>query len=173
MRTILGITLLLVAVAAFAGPPWPPKQASNLKGLRACDFPKDADIGFYSAPVPGRKGFRFNYRHKGESEQYVLLVKEQGKDECDGVIVGALKLPSFRERHHDAPDESRWAVEFECRVLGRHWSQNLPAIGIVDQELPQGYFKPIRAWSVNTENGVFAAVDPDLVVCARFSDTGD
>jgi hypothetical protein len=174
VRKLFILTFLLIAVEAFAGAPWPPKQASELKGFHACDFPKDADIGFYSVPVPGRKGFTFNYRHKGESEQYVLLIKERGKDRCDGIIVGALKLPPFPpERHRNAPDESRWAVEFECRVLGRHWSQNLPAIGIVDQELPEGYFKPIRAWRVDTKKGVFVELEPGLVSCARFSDSGD
>lgn len=174
MRILFTLILILVPLNAFVEAQWPPKQASDLKGVYACDFPKEADYGFFSMPVPNRTGYSFNYRHKGETEQYVLLIKEQGKDHCNGIIVGALKLPLFPPvRHRAAPDESKWAIEFECRFLGRHWSQNIPAIGIVDQELPQGFFQPIKAWKVDTKKGDFIPVAPDHVICARFSDSGD
>jgi hypothetical protein len=102
-----------------------------------------------------------------------MLIKGSSSDACEGRIVGALKLPTFAERDKDAKDESRWAVEFPCRTLGENWETNRPAIGIMDQELPAGYFQPREAWTVDLEEGLFVKTPPNTVVCARFNDSGD
>jgi hypothetical protein len=152
---------------------WPPKNVSELVGQRACAFPEEAKVGLYSGPVFDRPGFRLDYRHKGEAHQYVLLIKENGKNFCDAQVVSALHLPVNLERNTEAPDESRWSVEFDCRYLGRYWSDNKQAFGIVDQQLPRGYFSPRQAWLVDPATASIRPVAPEQVLCARFSNSGD
>lgn len=64
-------------------------------------------------------------------------------------------------------------MNLECRALGRHWHDNRPAVGIVDSELPRGYYQPREAWDVDLDSGAFKKAAPYQVICARFSDSGD
>jgi hypothetical protein len=169
-RRLIAGALVLAALNTFAdGVPWPPKEPAELVGRLGCDFPNESGVGFYSVPVFGHEAYRLDYRTKGESQQYVLLMKKRGTELCDAMVVAALRLPRYPEKMKEYEVRDRFMVDFDCRYLGVEWTTNTQAFGIVDQLRPSGYFMPRKAWRVNIPEENFTAVDRDLVTCARFS----
>ena len=162
---------LLVASSTFAADAlWPPKNPADLIGRVGCDFPEDSGIGLYGVPVFGQPDFRLEYRKKGRSRQYVMLMKRRGAEWCDAVVVSAVELPRRPERMRVGNElYDRYAVSLECRYFGVEWTTTAQAFGILDQRLSSGYFLPWRAWRVDTAEGKLTPVDNDLVVCANFS----
>jgi hypothetical protein len=169
-QPIARILLALVAPLASAeSVPWPPKDTAELVGRVGCDFPSGSGIGSHSVPVFGHAAYRLDYRKKGESQQFVLLMKKRGTESCDAVVVAALRLPRYPEKMKEYEVRDRFVVDFDCRYLGVEWTTNSQAFGIVDQRLASGYFMPRKAWRVSIPEESFVLVDSDLVTCARFS----
>jgi len=161
---------VLVASSTYAADvAWPPKTATDLIGRVGCDFPEDSRIGLYGSPVFGQADYRLEYRNKGESRQYVMLMKKRGEEWCNAVVVAALQLPRHPEKMRISEVRDRYVVSLECRYFGVEWTTTGQAFGILDQRLPSGYFLPWKAWRVDTAEGKLVPVDNDLVVCARFS----
>jgi hypothetical protein len=169
-HVLIASALTLNALNAFADEvPWPPKTPAELVGRVGCDFPNESEVGRFSVPVVGQEAYRLDYRKKGESRQYVLLMKRRGTEWCDAVVVAALRLPRYSEKMKLYEVRDRFEVAFECRYLGVEWTANTQAFGMMVQRLLSGYFMPRKAWRVSLPEERFIPVDHDLVICARFS----
>jgi hypothetical protein len=167
--TLLAGILGMPAVTS-AGSFWPP-LADHPVGMRACEVQEQLQP-IYSMELRGTAGIRLNLRKTDETHQYVLVVRTDGPKPCDGVVASVMPLPVLAQIGPSSPETPHWYIEFECRYLGRHWSADEPAIGIVDGQLPEGYFLPHSAWRLNVSDLTFEPVASDLVVCARFFDSG-